>query len=75
VYEHQQASLSGCKLSSQVCVCVCVLCESGEGEKPNVFRVSGELGCLIYALGSTRYVRKLHDIIHVQCTYIFNIHN
>jgi len=41
VYEHQQASLSGCKLSSQVCVCVCYV---------KVERVKSQM-CLEY-LGS-----------------------
>lgn len=38
-----------------------MLVESGEGEKLSVFRLSRELGCL----GSTKYVRKLHDIIQI----------
>lgn len=57
MYEHQQQFL--CLIESYlVRVCVCVFVESGEGEKLNVFRVSGELGCLIYALGTTKYIRK-----------------
>lgn len=53
-----------CLIVSYLGLCARV-CVSWEGEKLNVFRLSGELGCLIYTLGSTKYVRKWHDIIQI----------